>query len=295
MLATGSRYVVLAVGAALLFGLGPIFSKRGQAADGTWVGNALTVVGVRVGLFWIALFATAGTGALSGIDPAIAGVFALGSIAASGLGRMAFYVGVDRVGSSLTNALANTRPLYAVFLAVVWLGEPVGTATVLGVGLVVAGLVVTSLSRGGNVEGWDRRSLLFPVIAAVGYALGNVVRRFGFTHSSVSVFQALAVGETASLTVVVAYVLLAGKRGDLRVRRRTHALFATSGVIAGAGLLALFAALSAGPVAIVDPLVATSPLFTVAFAAFLLREHERVTPRIVVGSAIIVAGAALLT
>jgi drug/metabolite transporter (DMT)-like permease len=46
---------------------------------------------------------------------------------------------------------------------------------------------------------------------------------------------------------------------------------------------------------IVDPIVAAAPLVTVALAAVLLRDLERVTPRVVGGAAMVVVGAALVT
>ncbi|MFB6304148.1 MAG: EamA family transporter [Haloferacaceae archaeon] len=287
-------HVALALAAALLFGFGPILSKRGLSADGTWLGNVLTVVGVRVALFWVVLIATAGVGFLTDVTPVAVFLFAAASTAASGLGRMAFYVGVGRVGSSLSNAGANVRPMFAVVLASAWLGEAVTPRTVAGVSLLVAGLVVLSLSRGGDVGGWRRRELLYPLGAAFGYALGNVVRRYGFTVTDLSTLQALAFGETASLLTIAAYAVATGRLSDLRVTARTHALFAGNGVVAGVGLFFLFAALRRGPVAVVDPLIATAPLFTVAFAAVFLRELERITRGVVVGSLLIVVGAALV-
>lgn len=287
-------HVALALAAALLFGFGPVLSKRGLSADGTWLGNVLTVVGVRVALFWVVLAVTAGSTFLVDVTPVAVALFAVASVAASGLGRMAFYVGVGRVGSSLSNAGANVRPLFAVVLAATWLGEAVTLRTVLGVCLLVAGLVVLSLSRGGDIGGWRRRELLYPLGAAFGYALGNVVRRYGFTVTDLSTLQALAFGETASLLTIAAYAVATGRLGDLRVASRTHALFAGNGLVAGVGLFLLFAALRRGPVAVVDPLIATSPLFTVCFAAVFLRKLERITPGVVAGSLLIVVGAALV-
>ncbi|MFB6157870.1 MAG: EamA family transporter [Haloferacaceae archaeon] len=287
-------HVALALGAALLFGFGPILSKHGLSADGTWLGNVLTVVGVRVALFWVVLLATAGPAFLIDVTPVAVLLFAVASAAASGLGRMAFYVGVGRVGSSLSNAGANVRPLFAVVLASVWLGETVTLRAAVGVCLLVVGLVAISLSRGGDIEGWRRRELLYPLGAAFGYALGNVVRRYGFTVTDLSTLQALAFGETASLLTIAAYAVATGRLGDLRTGRRTHALFAGNGLVAGVGLFLLFAALRRGPVAVVDPLIATAPLFTVGFAAVFLRELERVTLGVAVGSLLIVAGAALV-
>lgn len=287
-------YVLFALAGALLFGLGPVVGKRGMSADGSWVGNTLTVIGLRVTLFWIVLFATAGTAAFANVSFRAVALFVVASLAASGVGRMTYFVGIHRVGSSLSSAVANTRPLFAVILGVLWLGEQFTSKMFVGVLLLVAGLVVLSLSRGGDIGGWDRIELLFPLCAAVFWAFGNVVRRFGFTSSEMSTIQALAIGETSSLLLIAGYAVATGRLGDLRVRRRTHALFAGHGLLAGVGLFCVFEALRRGPVSIVDPLVGTTPLFTAIFAAVFLQQFERVTRRVAVGCVTIVAGAALV-
>ena len=90
-------------------------------------------------------------------------------------------------------------------------------------------------------------------------------------------------------------VVVAGRGDVFGAPRRTYAYFAGSGTITAVALLSLFAALARGRVAVVDPLAATAPLFTVLFAAVLLRDLERVTRGVVVGAALVVLGAALIT
>lgn len=282
-------------GAALFLGLGPVFSKHGLALGGTWMQNVLVVLLTRTGLLWIGLLALAGADALAGMTYAAAAVFVLGGVLASGFGRVAFAIGNDRVGSSLSNAFANTRPVFAVLLAVGWLGETVTPGMGAGVLVLVVGLVVLSLSRGGDVTGWRRVDLGFPLLAAVAFAAGNVVRRFGFVASDVSVWQAVAVGEAGSLVAMVGFAAATGRLRLATPTRRVHASFAAAGVAASVGLLALFAALRSGPVSVVDPVAATAPLVTIAFAGLLLRDVERVTGRLVAGVALVVAGVAVLT
>ncbi len=288
-------FLLFATGAAVFFGLGPILSKRGLAVGGTWMGNTLTVIGVRATMFWLVLLVVAKSEALAGLTLAGAVIFALAGISASGIGRLSFYVGVDKVGSSLSAAVANARPLFAVLLGAFWLGEVVTTRMAAGVVLLVAGVVVLSLSRGGDIGGWRRRELLYPLFAAVWFAAGNVARRFGFTVSATTTFQGIAVGETAAVVFLLGYAIAAGRLGDLRASRRSHAFFVASGLNAGLGLFMLFEGLRRGPVSVVDPVAGAAPLLTVLLAVVLLREFERITLRVVIGSIAIVVGAALIT
>jgi drug/metabolite transporter (DMT)-like permease len=202
---------------------------------------------------------------------------------------------VDRVGASVNSAGVSVRPLFATSLAIAWLGEPVTLATVLGVVVLVAGLVVLALAKGGDVSGWEPRELLFPVAAALAFAVGNVVRKFGLDTTPATTLQAVTVNETAALVGLAGYALASRGRGAFDVPRRTYGIFAVSGTITAVALLSLFEAFDRGPVAVVDPLAGTAPLFTTLFAAFLLRDLERVTRGVVAGAGLIVAGAALIT
>jgi uncharacterized membrane protein len=296
MAASAGPAVFLFSGAAALFlGLGPVISKRGLSMGGTWMQAVLLVLGVRTALFWVALVGLSGADPFAGLSPFVAGVFVLGGVLASGVGRIAFAIGIDRIGSSLSNAFTNTRPLFAVLMAVVWLGETVTPGMAAGVLMLVFGLAVLSLSRGGDLSGWRRTDLVFPLLAAIVFAAGNVVRRFGFTISPVTSLQAVTVGETAALVSMVAFAAATGRLGAAGAPRRAFGYFALNGVTAAVGLLAVFVALRAGPVSIVDPVTATAPLVTTAVAALVLRDVERVTPRIAAGVVLVVGGVALLT
>jgi len=291
----GAEVFLLSGVAALFLGAGPAVSKRGLAMGGTWMQAVLLVLVTRTGLFWVALVALSGTDPFAGLSPFVAGVFVLGGVLGSGVGRIAFAIGIDRIGSSLSNAFTNTRPLFAVLMAVAWLGETVTPGMAAGVLVLVFGLVVLSLSRGGDVSGWARTDLAFPLAAAVVFATGNVVRRFGFTVSPVTSLQAVTVGETAALCSMVGFAAATGRLGVDGVPRRALGYFAVNGTTAAVGLFAMFAALRAGPVSVVDPVTATAPLVTTAVAALALRDVERVTSRLVLGVVLVVAGVALLT
>lgn len=281
--------------AALFLGAGPAVSKRGLAMGGTWMQAVLLVLLTRTALFWVALVGLTGVDPFAGMSPFVAGVFVLGGVLASGVGRIAFAIGIDRIGSSLSNAFTNTRPLFVVLLAVAWLGETVTAGMTAGVLVLVAGLVALSLSRGGDVSGWERTDLVFPLAAALVFAAGNVVRRFGFTVSPVTSLQAVTVGETAALLSMVGFAAATGRLGVDGAPHRAFGYFAFNGVTAAVGLFAMFAALRVGPVSVVDPVTATAPLVTTAVAALVLRDVERITRRLVLGVVLVVAGVALLT
>jgi len=280
---------------AVLWGFTPILDRRGMDGGGSSLQASLVVVVVDSTLYWLALVALRGS--LPALPLATLGIFAAAGVVGTALGRLAVFAGVARVGASVSSAGTSARPLFAAALAVVWLGEPITTPTALGIVAVVGGLVALSLSRGGDLGGWSARDLAFPVGAAAFFAVGNVVRRYGLTRTAIDPLAAVAVNETAALLALAGYALVRGRGDVLRAPRRTYGYFAVSGALTAVALLSFFAAfaLPAGRVALVDPLEATAPLFTIVFAAALLGDVERVTRGVVAGAVLVVVGAVLVT
>ena len=285
----------LALLPAVLWGFSPILSKRGMAGGGSSLQASLTVVMVDSAVYWSALLLIAGGDPFDGLGPWTLGIFLGAGVVGTGLGRLATFAGVHRVGASINSAGISARPLFATLLAFVWLGEPVGPVTAVGVVVLVAGLVVLTLSKGGDLGGWRPRDLLFPLAAAATFGIGNVVRRFGFTTTETTVLQAVALNEVGAFVGLFGYAIVAGRRDVLRAPSATYRYFVGSGLVTALALLSLFAALDRGRVAIVDPLAGTAPLFTTLFAALLLGDLERVTKGVVLGAGLIVVGAALIT
>lgn len=286
----------LALVPAVLWGFSPILSKRGMAGGGSSLQAAIVVVAVDSVVYWAALLAIGRGSPFVGIDATALGVFVVAGLVGTALGRIATFAGVHRVGASVNAAAISVRPLFATLIALAWLGEPVGLRTGLGVVVLVAGLLVLTGSRGGDLKGWTARDLLFPLAAALAFAVGNVLRRFGLTTTDVTTLQAVTINETAAFVALVAFVLATGRRATVTgAPRATYAYFVGSGLITAVALLSLFEAFDRGPVAIVDPLAGTAPLFTTVFAAVLLGDLERVTRGVVAGAALIVIGAALIT
>ena len=297
LLSAPPEVYALALVPAVLWGFSPVLSKRGMAADGNAVQAALVVVVVDSALYWTALLLRQGFDVFAGLTPATLGVFAVAGLFGTALGRIAVFNGVDRVGASVNSAAISARPLFATALAVVFLGEAVDPLAAAGVVVLVVGLAVLALAKGGDLSGWGPRDLLFPVAAACLFAVGNVLRRFGLQTSPTNALEAVALNETAALVALGGYAAVRLGGDAATFPRRSYLYFAGSGTITAVALLSLFTALSlpAGRVAIVDPLTATAPLFTAAFAYVLLGDLERVTRGIVAGAALIVAGTALVT
>lgn len=287
--------VALALLPALLWGFEPIVSKRGLNAGGRSLQGAVTALVLSAVLYWAGLLLLQGPARLfEGLDATAVGVFVVAGVVGTAIGRIGMFAGIHRVGASISNAIMNTRPLFATVIALVWLGEGVGPLVGVGVVVLVAGLVLLTISKGGDLGGWRPIQLLIPLSAALAFAVGNVIRRFGLTRTDVTVLQAVTINETTALLALGGYVLLRKRDALTDPPRHTYRYFAVSGSLTAVALLSMFAAFDRGPVAVVDPITALSPLFTTIFAYFLLRDIERVTRGIVAGVVLVVVGVALI-
>ncbi|AKH96890.1 DMT family transporter [Halanaeroarchaeum sulfurireducens] len=292
----GTAVYALALLPAVIWGFTPILSKRGLAGGGSSLQASLVVVVVTTTLYGLVVVVTVGWDTFLDLPPAAVVLFLLAGVVGAALARMANFTGIDRVGATITTATVSIRPLFTTILAVTLLGEHVGPFTVVGIVVLVGGLVTLTLSRGGDLSGWSTRDLLFPLSAAVFFAVGNVARRYGLvTFPDVTVLEAVALNEVGSLLALTVYAVAAGRHDVLGAPRRTYAYFVGSGGLSAVAMLSLFAALQAERVAIVDPLSATAPLFATLFAAVLLRDLEQVTRGVVAGATLVTVGVALIT
>mgnify|MGYP000194573894 CR=1 FL=1 len=291
-----SVVVALSLIPAVLWGFSPVLSKRGMAGGGSSLQAALVVVVVDSLLYWTALFVRQGTAVFASLGWRSIAVFGAAGVFGTALGRLATFAGVDRVGASVNSAGISTRPLFATLLAAGWLGETVTWQTGVGIVVLVVGLVVLTVSKGGDIGGWAPHQILFPIGAAAAFGLGNVLRRYALsTYPDVTLLEAVALNETAAFVVLGAYAVVATRGDVFAAPRRTYAYFAASGTITAVALLALYAALQRGEVVIVDPISATAPLFTTVFAGVFLSDLERVTRGVVVGAALVVLGVVVIT
>ncbi|MGE0227870.1 MAG: EamA family transporter [Dehalococcoidia bacterium] len=129
--------------------------------------------------------------------------------------------------------------------------------------------------------------------AAVSYGSSQVLTRQGVSDLApplVGSFIALFWGTLGFL--VISLRSLRNVRGDLRMG---SLYFGAAGVFSAAGVMLMFQALSRGEVVIISPVLATNPLFTLILAAVFLRGVERITPPIVIGALLVVAGVVVLS
>jgi uncharacterized membrane protein len=279
---------LLALASALAFAAAAILVKRGLQ-HATPLAAVLLSVHFTAATMWLLAAATQSPAAL--LTPRV-WPFVVAGLAAPGLARLGLYVGVDRVGASRASALAALAPLFAVTIAVLALGEDLGWGLLAGAVAIVAGGVLLAYRRGDD-RAWRRRDLVFPVLGALGFAMRDNLSRWGFAGFPYPLLAAVA-ATAASVAVMWAVVFAVRGSGLLAVSRTGFRLLALSGLAEGIAYLAMWRALMLGTVSVVSPLVNSHAIFTVALAWVFLRDLERVTWRIALAAALVVAGAGLV-
>ena len=229
------------------------------------------------------------------------GLFALGGLLTSYLGRWFFFRAVSAIGPTRATALQITNPVFAALAAWVLLGEALPPIAVLCGLAVLAGLYLASRKTAGSGSGDSHvpgRSIPITeiglsLLGAAAYGLGNVARGAGVRDWEEPVVGGF-VGASASL------VLYALVNTDLRklgsaVRGADPAgrrLWVFSGVLTISAQTCLIAASLYIPVAIAVVISSAVPLIILPISVLFLRRTESVGLATAVGAVLILAGVA---
>jgi drug/metabolite transporter (DMT)-like permease len=228
---------------------------------------------------------------LAGWQVAAIGIFALVGLFFPAAVTLLTFEANRRLGPIVTGTVGSTAPLFAVLGAAAFLGEPLGARELFTTIIIVAGSVALSGPQQAGAGEGRRSDLWLPWTSAGLRALAQVLSKAGLALWP-NPFAAALIGYTVSSAAVWS-TALGGRDRTPVFTRGGVAWFAATGVLNGAAVLLLYHALTAGPVYVVSPIVATYPLFTLALSAVCLRE-ERISRRLIGGVVLTVAGVAIL-
>ncbi len=196
------------------------------------------------------------------------------------------------LGPVVTSALGNLSPLFAVALAVLVLHEPMRPFQLAGLFVSVAGVLILTVTRTPHMRDWRTWALLLPLCAAFLRGVIPPVLKIGLAIWPNPIGAGLVAYIVSSLTVLCIERIRTGHfivQGPLAGRL----WFALTGVVNGVGTLLLYAAVGAGPITVVAPVNATYPLVTMGLSALVL-SNVRITPRLLLGVGLAVAGVVLI-
>ena len=196
------------------------------------------------------------------------------------------------LGPVITSTLGNLAPLFAVTFAVTLLHEPLRFVQFAGLMLAVIGAAIITVTRPRDLGHWRSWALLLPLGGAIVRGVVPPIAKLGLDIWPSPLWASL-IGYIMSSLVVLTVQRI--RKGSFVVEgpRSGRLWFAATGISNGLAALSLFVAVRNGPITLVAPLSAIYPLVTLGLGAIMLK-HIAITPRIVAGTLLTVAGVALV-
>ena len=207
--------------------------------------------------------------------------------------RALYYEALTRIGVSRAGPLRGAEPLFATAIAVSIMHEQPTLPVYVGTVLIVGSIWAISAGQSGTAN-WRLLDALFPLGAALVSAVSQSLRKQGLNILP-DPFVAIATVTSVTLTLLVIFLISTNRTGQLRMKRESFLLFFSAALVALSAQIANFIALSRADVSVIIPLLNTTPLFAVLFSGLFLRGMETVSPRILLGALLMVAGVVIIT
>ena len=288
---------IFAALASTSWAAGACFARVGMqwvsSSSGTFISLAAGFVTISV-VAWVM-----DSRALFAVSPSTILWFVLLSLIQFSGGRFLNYTGIRLAGVARATSISGTSPLFAAFLAILFLGEQVTSSIFLGTVAVVLGLALVMSQRGAlpstqNQEAQRSETgrvaigLLCAVAGAAAYGTGHVIARHVVTNAApapVTATYTLFFGMLFLLVISVPHL-----KRDLRAPRWALIMMTLAGICSSFGIFLMYTALSRAPVILASPIVATFPLIAMTFTHIFLQRLERVTLRMVLGAIVVAVG-----
>jgi drug/metabolite transporter, DME family len=204
------------------------------------------------------------------------------------------YKGMEKIGTSRAITLRNSYPVLSVLIGIIFLGEQLTFLGAIGTALIVAGIVLSSWKLDEQFKDFRWLYVIYPLITATITSVVHPLRRFALLQSNEPLFFAALVGPISLLSFAAYYSTPVNKE-KLVWDRRALWPFLVSGLGETLAVLFMLNAFAHGPVVVVSPISATSPIWTALLGAIFLRQLERLTWASVIGTISVVAGVIAIT
>lgn len=241
-------------------------------------------------VLWTAVFLTGGIPRVAWLG--VAAIFLTGVVQPAM--RVFQYKGMEKIGTSRAITLRNSYPVLSVVIGIVFLGEQITLLGTIGTALIVAGIVLSSWKLEEQFKDFRWLYVIYPLITASITSVVHPLRRFALLQSNEPLFFAALVGPI-SLLSFAAYYATTVNQEKLVWDRRAFWPFLFSGLGETLAVLFMLNAFANGPVVIVSPISATSPIWTALLGAIFLRQLERITWASMLGTISVVAGVIAIT
>jgi drug/metabolite transporter (DMT)-like permease len=210
-----------------------------------------------------------------------------------GVARFFIFQSMERLGATISSCLTNAGPLFAIAIAMAFLGEQPTPTNVLGAISIVGGII--ALSWKGTAKTWRTRDLIFPLTAALLFAARDNLVRFAVVQIPSPATGAAIAATTSLFTMSAMYLVFGDKKPLPHSAMRGLSCFAFSGFMNFLSYVLSYTALSLERVSIVSPLLNASSLFILPLSMLFLKDVETLTPRKIGATALVILGMFLIS
>ena len=283
-------WFLYAVGAAVFAALTTILAKIGIRDVDSHLATAIRTV-VVLAFAWVMVFAVGSQGGIMYIQGRT-WVFLVLSGLATGGSWLCFFRALQIGNVNKVVPIDKSSTILTMILAFIFLGEPVGWVTAVGMVLMGAGTwLMLELKKDGGAEKKQGRGWLFyAVLAAVFASLVAIFGRIGVADMEPNLWTAIRTVVVVPLSWLM--VFLAGSQKKIKaVDRKSWLFLILSGAATGASWLFFYHALQIGNASHVVPIDKLSILLTMGFARCCF--GERFSVRSIAGLGLLTAGTLL--
>lgn len=231
-------------------------------------------------------------------------------------GRYCNYRATRAIGANLVAPVQQMSLIVTLLLALTVLGEMLTPLRLLGIFLVVIGPSVTG--RGEALKDKSKtddvgqpidpaktkafqpkyaEGYLFAFLSTTGYGVSPILIRLALQHKGIG--SSIAAGLLAYTAATVAMGLILLWPGLWRDVRKTEPIavkwFTISGIFVCVSQIFLYMAVSLAPLTIVTPINRLSLVFRLYFGRIINPQHEMFGGRVILGTIVCIAGAAVLS
>jgi drug/metabolite transporter (DMT)-like permease len=220
-------------------------------------------------------------------------IFVAVGIFVPGVARFLIFQSMARLGATISSCLTNAAPLFAIAIAIAFLGEQPTATNVFGAISIVGGII--ALSWKGTTKTWRSRDLIFPLTAALLFAARDNLVRFAVVQITSPATGAAIAATTSLVTMSAMYLAFGDKKPLPQSATRGLSCFAVSGFMNFLSYVLSYTALSLERVSIISPLLNASSLFILPLSMLFLKGVEKLTPRKISATALVIFGVFLIS
>ncbi len=283
---------LLAILSSFTFSAAQIFIRKGMRTATPL--TAALIVNSIVSLGGLSISLYRGTLFSSTLTP-ILWFLAVG-VAGPGIGRIAAYIGMTRMGLSRSVTISSSTPLWSTLIAITMLGETPSGWTVFGTFGIVFGVALLSMrvDDSQTFRSWLTGALMFPLIASVAYALPPIFAKMAYVHQQTPAVGMAIAFSTANILLLTAkpHVPIMGK---ISADRTGVLMLCAAGFLGVASSFALWTAIMISTVSTTIPLSRTAPFLVLILSYIFFGKQEPITRRMVIGTLFVVLGGVMVT